>query len=90
MKKPELKNRISLYMQQACVLENSVTLVIHTIFHTIIHPIFLYGAETQITNKNDESKLIVLKNKALRKVCGPTNKKWRMKDQTRQGYLQRL
>lgn len=49
------------------------------IYHTIIRPVLLYGAETWILNKKEENKLIVFENRVLRKIFGPIleNGEWR-------------
>lgn len=51
------------------------------IYKTIIQPVLMYGSETWILTKRNESRLIVFENKVLRKIFGPINDEgvWRIR-----------
>jgi hypothetical protein len=42
-----------------------------TIHKTLIYPVLLYGRETWVLIKREESQLIVFERKVLRTICGP-------------------
>jgi hypothetical protein len=42
-----------------------------TIHKTLIRPVPLYGSETWVLTKREESQLLVFERKVLRTICGP-------------------
>lgn len=58
-------------MQQGVVFKDLATKP--TIYHIIIHAVLLYGDEMWIMKKTYSFKILVFKNKALRKLFGFTN-----------------
>ena len=42
-----------------------------TIYKTLIRPVLMYGSETWVLNKADESHLGVFERKILRRIYGP-------------------
>lgn len=84
---PEINNRINQANKSMYACNKILTSKILSrqtkfkVYHTIIRPVLLYGAETWILNKKEERKLIVFENKILRKIFGPVNDngEWRIR-----------
>jgi hypothetical protein len=52
----------------ACIHKNKVKL-----YKTLIRPVLVYGSETWVLSKSDQSVLSAFERKILRAIFGPTN-----------------